>query len=248
MRQRREDDPNFISSGEENPHSKAYPKAINNDRVSFGVIGCGQVGRAVVNGVIERGAIEPKDVVISTRQPGQVSELTSIRGSWYKVSAGYNNVACAEHADVLVVCVPPSALQNVAKEIAAAIRPTTVVIVVASGMFTVKLQQMFGTNAVCRVSVDNQLVKRYASKADALDTKIDDEVVQRIMLKNLRQSVEELQLHLNALGASVEGTPPISHPQTYLSLESAFYHLIESFSSCPSTHRSWIREFRDGGG
>merc|ERR1711871_848192 len=32
MRQRREDDPNFNSSGEENPHSKAYPKAINNDR------------------------------------------------------------------------------------------------------------------------------------------------------------------------------------------------------------------------
>ena len=171
MRQRREDDPNYIdmgTPGNENPGSKAYPKAINSDQVTVGVIGCGQVGRAVVNGIVERGSIDPSNVVVSTRQPAQLAEVTARRGKWYKVSVGCNNAACAEHADVLVVCVPPSALQNVAKEIAASIRATTLVIVVATGFFTMKLQQMFGTCAVCRVHVDNQLVMKYASKGNPI--------------------------------------------------------------------------------
>ena len=45
----------------------------------------------------------------------------------------------------------------------------------------------------------------HASTGDELESLIDEEVVQKIMLKNLRQNTEEISMHMAALACMVEG-------------------------------------------
>jgi len=204
MRQRRDDDPNTIETGASGG-SKAYPKAINSDRITIGVIGCGQVGRAVVNGLLGYGIVASEDVVISTRQPGQLSALTSLSGPWWKAFAGYNNVACAEHADVLIVCVPPSAIQGVAKEVAPSIRPTTLVVAVCTGVLQPKIAQMFGTPSSARVYLEGGLVTQLAPKRNDMDVQVQEELVQDILEAHLKEHVDDVDGLIAAIGHTVDG-------------------------------------------
>jgi len=204
MRQRRADDPTNLDAGA-NGGSRAYPSAINSDRVSVGVIGAGQVGRTVVNMLLDTDMIRPEDIVVSTRQPNQFTEITSRTGAWFKVSVGFNNTSCAEHADVLIICVPPASIQNVAKEVSASLRATSLVLSICSGMQCAKVRQIFGTEAATSLSVDGRFVRDHVTKCDEMMVEEDVEKVQWITRENLTQKEATVNEMLYAIARALEG-------------------------------------------
>jgi hypothetical protein len=116
----------------------------------IGVIGCGVVGRTVVESLLDAGLTLPGDVVISTRTINRANAF-AVQG----VSVVFDNATVAAEASVLFVCVPPAQLQTIASELREALRPCTLVVVLAAALKTSKMRALFpGSHVIHASSVD----------------------------------------------------------------------------------------------
>jgi hypothetical protein len=109
-------------SGMPRPPDQGGPEFI------LGIIGAGQIGSKILQGVLRCGSFRASQVKVSTRGPERL-ELFQKLG----VSCGYDDAAVAQRADVLVIAVLPSQLPQVARDVRGHIRPTSLVISLVAG-------------------------------------------------------------------------------------------------------------------
>ena len=186
MRIRREEDPDIIDLEET---SAKYPAAINRRRIMVGVVGGGCVGRAVLQELLRSGRIEPQDIMVSTRQPDRLQDISS-RG----VFVGFNNAKIAQLCDVVFLCCPMSAAPTVAGEMSPKLSGSTLIVSVMSGSTLPKLKQLMKTESCTTISVNVQsVVESLAANPDVVE--FDHEAFLRLVTPNLREFQSELALH-----------------------------------------------------
>lgn len=95
----------------------------------LGFIGAGNMGEALLKGLLARGSARAQDVRVSARRPERVQEL--VKG--YGVQGG-SNVEVARGSDVLVLAVKPQILDQVLREISPAVTRDQLVVSVAAGV------------------------------------------------------------------------------------------------------------------
>lgn len=78
------------------------------------ILGCGNLGRALLAGLVESGALPREHVSVTTRRPERAAELERV----YGVSAGTDNLACVAEADIVLLAVKPQKLPKLLKELA----------------------------------------------------------------------------------------------------------------------------------
>jgi pyrroline-5-carboxylate reductase len=95
----------------------------------LGFIGVGNMGEALVKGLIASKAAEPSQILVSARRPERVRELVKLYGV-----RSASNAEVARDSDVLVLAVKPQILDAVLRGIAHEVARDRLVISVAAGV------------------------------------------------------------------------------------------------------------------
>ncbi len=114
------------------------------DRLTIGLIGGGNMARALVRGLLHAGHPANR-LQVANPDPAQLELVVALHAS---VGIHRNNKDVALVADVLVIAVKPQLMASVAKEIAALPRPTgQLILSVAAGTTLHSLRGWFGPDA-----------------------------------------------------------------------------------------------------
>lgn len=97
---------------------------------NIAIIGCGAMGEALIAGIVSGGGVAPDSIFASD----SLAERSEVIRKQYGVRTGTDNVMAATSADVVVLAVKPSRINDVLAEVQVAITGSTLVISVAAGI------------------------------------------------------------------------------------------------------------------
>lgn len=113
------------------------------DPTTIAVLGGGNMGLALVRGLLARDPATARHLVVSSREAGRLRER--IRD--LKVRVAESNAEAVEEAEVVVLAVKPQILPGVLSQVRAAVRPGTTVVSIAAGVPTSVLEEGLGPGA-----------------------------------------------------------------------------------------------------
>ncbi len=106
----------------------------------IGFIGCGNMTKAIVNGIVESQIIAPENIWVFDRKSATNQEMAAK----YGLHAAENLASLAGEVDILVAAVKPNVIGNVLGEIAGKIRKDTLVVSIAAGVTLETLAGVLG--------------------------------------------------------------------------------------------------------
>lgn len=110
------------------------------------VIGCGNMGSAIVRGLLSANGTDAADVTITGPIAARVEALADELG----VQAVTENVSAVKGADVVLLCVKPQILPDVLREIQPAITPKMLLVSIAAGISIDTIESYGGDAPVIR--------------------------------------------------------------------------------------------------
>ncbi len=110
----------------------------------LGLIGCGNMGSALLSGIHAAGVCQPSEMIFSERNDTLVKEKEAVLG----ITGTSDNSALAKNSDIIVIVVKPYQLNDVADEIRNDIEPDQIIVVVAAGRTIASIKEVFTTLAV----------------------------------------------------------------------------------------------------
>lgn len=109
------------------------------------VIGAGNIGSALIGGVIRSGLASPESLIATVRSEEHAAEIR--RSFGVRALAG-NNLEAVEHADVVVLAVKPSIMPRVLHEIRWGMRAGRIVVSLAAAFPMMLIEQILGRETV----------------------------------------------------------------------------------------------------
>ena len=98
----------------------------------FAIIGFGNMGRALLRGILKAGLAEPGDVTVTARSPARLEDASKTFG----VATTSDNRAAARAAHTIFLCIKPQNLDTVAEELRGSIGPGDLVVSILAGKTT----------------------------------------------------------------------------------------------------------------
>ena len=117
--------------------------------MKIGFIGAGNMGGAIIGGIIGNRIVEPVDIIVTDVYKTKVNEISEK----YNIKQGLSNEIVAAAADMLFLCVKPNVLYSVIDEIKDAVKPDTIVVSIVAGQAIAKLEEAFGRDNLKLVRV-----------------------------------------------------------------------------------------------
>lgn len=108
--------------------------------MKIGFIGLGNMARAIIGGMLERGIVSAEDICGSAKTQKTLEAVQKEYGIETKAS----NVAVAAECETLVLAVKPQFLEGVIREIRDGVQPDTLIISIAAGKTLSWLEEAFG--------------------------------------------------------------------------------------------------------
>ena len=106
----------------------------------IGIIGCGNMAKAMLSGIIASHLVDAKDILASDTVPAALEKAQAELG----IYTANSNTEVASGCEVLILAVKPQFYPAVIKEIASYLNPETVVVTIAPGHTLENLAKMFG--------------------------------------------------------------------------------------------------------
>lgn len=106
----------------------------------LGLIGCGQMGEALLRGLLAAGLVAPESVQAADPDP----ERLRLMVQRYGVRAAQDNRSAAKGADVLVLAVKPQSVNELFAQLRNAVSDRTLVVSVITGVRLVRLEAELG--------------------------------------------------------------------------------------------------------
>ncbi len=110
-------------------------------RQTIAIIGAGNIGRALIGGLLKGDYLNPEQVRATRRDP---IALEHLQASFPGILTGSDNVAAVEDASVVVLAIKPQNASDVIEEIREHVRQDVMIVSVLAGVTTESLQQSFG--------------------------------------------------------------------------------------------------------
>jgi len=169
------------------------------------VIGAGNIGAALIGGLLHSGVATPESVVATAKTEESAARLRERFG--IRATAG-NNLAAVEHADVVVLAVKPRIMARVVHEIRWGMRANRIVVSLASAFPIHLIEQIVGRDTpLFRAMPNIPMVVQEGAVAIACNAQVTAE--QRDLVERIFASigvvcfVEEDQMHaVTALSGS----------------------------------------------
>jgi len=111
------------------------------ERKKIGIIGVGNMGGAIVVGLLKSGFVNPDDIYVSDRKENVLLEMKN-RG----VHASDDNLFTVRNSDVVIVAVKPYHIEHVLDEIKSVLNPEKILISIVAGIGIEELGRMAGEN------------------------------------------------------------------------------------------------------
>lgn len=108
--------------------------------MKIGFIGLGNMGSAILGGILKQGNVTPGDVIVTDKAPVAVKKAVEM----LKVGAVPENAMVAEQADVLFLAIKPQIYEPVIREIASAVKDGAIIISIAPGKKIEWIDGLFG--------------------------------------------------------------------------------------------------------
>lgn len=86
--------------------------------MKIAVIGCGNLGKTIVNGLLNNGPVSPEEIIATKRNVGQLQEIAS-KG----VNVTSDNIKALDFADLVIVALKPYNILEVLSELSDTIDP-----------------------------------------------------------------------------------------------------------------------------
>ncbi|MBQ3104419.1 MAG: pyrroline-5-carboxylate reductase [Lachnospiraceae bacterium] len=110
--------------------------------MKLGLIGAGNMARAIIGGVVKQGSYKGEDLLVSRRQQEALEKLREAYGCGITT----DNVRVAAETDILFLAVKPQMLPGVIAEIKDVVRQEQVIVSIAAGKTLDWLTEAFGRN------------------------------------------------------------------------------------------------------
>lgn len=111
------------------------------EKKKIGIIGAGNMGGAIVAGLLKSGFMAAADICVSDRKESIISDLRE-KG----VNAHEENIPTVSQSDVVILAVKPYHIETVLHEIKPALTPEKILISIVAGVSLEELESMAGTN------------------------------------------------------------------------------------------------------
>ncbi|WP_022834470.1 pyrroline-5-carboxylate reductase [Salisaeta longa] len=147
---------------------------------TIAVIGAGNIGRALIGGMIRSGLVAPAQVVATRRSE---DALTTLAEEYPGLRTTTDNTAAAREATIVVLAIKPQYRATVVADLHDALSPTALVVSVLAGVTTDRLQDAFGTKQpVVRVMPNTPMLVDEGATALSGGMYASDEDVTRVRL------------------------------------------------------------------
>jgi pyrroline-5-carboxylate reductase len=174
--------------------------------MKIGFIGCGNMGGAMLAGILDSGKCSAGDVMVSVKS----EESAKAKNAQYHVEATTDNCAVARFADVLFLAVKPQFYESVIREIRDCVSENQLIITVAPGKTFAWLTDTFGRELKFIRTMPNtpSLVREgmMGMSANALVT--EDELIQVRELCGGFSRTEVIPENLMDVVTAVSGSSP----------------------------------------
>jgi len=171
------------------------------------VIGAGNIGRALVGGLVNGGHVNPSKIRVTRRNPQALSPL---REMFPGISVGTNNTEAVDGASIIVLAVKPANWLTVTKEIRDHVSSHTLIVSVLAGLTTTRIGQEFSNcQPVVRTMPNTPMIVGQAATAICAGKSASHAhlAVVREMFEAVG-SVEEVQEYLMDAVTGLSGSGP----------------------------------------
>lgn len=168
---------------------------------TLGMIGCGNMGGAILRGAIDRGALTPQQIVVAERNAARREELAALGCTVTE------DIPTAAACDQMMLAVKPQAFEGVAASIGELTKPTVVISIMA-GLESHAIRSALGQHArVVRVMPNTpcQIGAGAAGIALGAGANAGDDELARTLFESIGVciGVDESQMHaVTALSGS----------------------------------------------
>lgn len=106
----------------------------------IGFIGCGNMSKAIIGGLVSAGQVKPENIWVFDRKPATNQAMQEK----YGITPGSSAEEVAKQADILFAAVKPDVILTVLKEVSGSLNKETVVVSVAAGVTLASLATVLG--------------------------------------------------------------------------------------------------------
>ena len=106
----------------------------------IGFIGCGNMGSAMVGGLIKSGFVDKKDLIVCTKTKGSAEKIQNI----FNIEAVVDSKKVAKEAEVIILAVKPFMYENVIKGIKEELDKNKLIISIAAGITVNDMEDLIG--------------------------------------------------------------------------------------------------------
>lgn len=107
---------------------------------TIGFIGCGNMGSAMINGIVGSGLIPANKVIASARSKDTLDRMKET----YHIEVTKDNTKVAEKADILFLAVKPNMYEEVIAQIRDCIKKEALIVSIAAGKTIANIEALFG--------------------------------------------------------------------------------------------------------
>lgn len=105
----------------------------------LGFIGCGNMGKAIVTGILKSALVRPSDIIASSKTENTAKKLRETLG----INTILDNKEVAKVSDILFICVKPFMYKEVIEEIREYVKEDVIIISIAAGITLEQIHQWF---------------------------------------------------------------------------------------------------------
>ena len=108
--------------------------------MKIGFVGCGNMAKAIIQGILEKGLVKAEDITASDK----LEEVVDAAKNQFSINATTSNVEAVTGADVILLAVKPQFLEGVIAEIRDSVSEKQLIISIAAGKTMAWLDEQFG--------------------------------------------------------------------------------------------------------
>ena len=105
----------------------------------IGFLGCGNMGRAMLGGILKAELVCPNDIFVSVSSPSSEEKIRKE----FKVNVSVQNELACQNSDILILAVKPQIFKAISSKISKLVKPNCVIVSVMAGITLDYLKSVF---------------------------------------------------------------------------------------------------------
>ncbi|MGL4772148.1 MAG: pyrroline-5-carboxylate reductase, partial [Clostridium sp.] len=110
---------------------------------SIGFIGCGNMGKAILSGIVNKKFEEPSNIIVSRTNKNELDKLKEE----FNINITLNNKEVAEKSDIVILAVKPNMYKKIIEEVKESFKKDAIIVSIAAGLEVNTLTSWIGENS-----------------------------------------------------------------------------------------------------